>query len=168
MQEWLKLTDFSKFPKPDPKLMVLLEEALNVDLPKLMHQFPMEQAKAAETLNPFMEDTDPNFWMHYDGVDKEKYGAAFNQLLEPERKQDPRADKISGKKLRQFFVEQSGLPVPILSKVWILSDIDKDGFLDLDEFALAMHLLNCVKTQNITLPDALPPTLVPASKKSTL
>ncbi len=62
----------------------------------------------------------------------------------------------------------SGLPVPILSKVWGLSDIDKDGFLDFDEFTLAMHLVDCLKTETVSLPDTLPATLVPASKKSTL
>lgn len=54
MREWLKLVDFAKFPKPDPRLLTILDEALNVDIPKLMHQFPMEQSKVAETLNPFM------------------------------------------------------------------------------------------------------------------
>jgi len=160
MQEWLKLVDFTKFPKPDPRLMTLLDEALNTDIPKLMNQFPMEQAKSAETMNPFMEDTDPNFWMHFEGIDKSKYAPTFQGL-------GPENNKLSGKVLKKFFVE-SGLPVPVLSKVWSLSDLDKDGFLDADEFTLAMHLVECLKVHNIQLPETLPPTLVPPSKKSTL
>jgi len=83
-REWLKLVDFAKFPKPDPRLMSQLEDALNTDIPRLMHQFPMEQARAAETLNPFMEDTDPNFWMHFEGIEKNKYAATFRNL-QPEQ-----------------------------------------------------------------------------------
>ena len=30
----------------------------------------------------------------------------------------------------------SKLPVDVLGKIWDLSDIDKDGFLDRDEFAV--------------------------------
>lgn len=159
-REWLKVVDFSKFPKPDPRLMTLLEDALNTDIPKLMHQFPMEQAPAAETLNPFMEDTDPNFWQHFEGIEKGKFAGTFRQL-------GPENNKLSGKILKKFFVE-SGLPVPILSKVWALSDIDKDGSLDQDEFTLAMHLVECVKDHGVQLPDVLPATLIPQSKKSSL
>ena len=37
---------------------------------------------------------------------------------------------------------KSKLPNNVLGKVWKLSDVDKDGLLDSDEFALAMHLIN--------------------------
>ena len=37
---------------------------------------------------------------------------------------------------------KSKLPNNVLGKVWKLSDVDKDGLLDADEFALAMHLIN--------------------------
>jgi GTPase SAR1 family protein len=160
MREWLKIVDFAKFPKPDPRLMAQLDEALTTDIPRLMHQFPMEQARPAETLNPFMEDTDPNFWMHFDGIERGKYQGTFMGLA-------PENGKLSGRVLKKFFMD-SGTPVPVLSKLWGLADIDKDGFLDADEFALAMHLLECVRTLNIQLPDILPPTLIPASKKSAL
>jgi hypothetical protein len=35
----------------------------------------------------------------------------------------------------------SKLAMPILGQIWDLSDTDKDGFLDLYEFTLAMHLI---------------------------
>ena len=38
------------------------------------------------------------------------------------------------------ILERSGLPVDTLRQVWNLSDIDRDGQLDSDEFAVAMHL----------------------------
>ena len=37
---------------------------------------------------------------------------------------------------------KSKLPNNVLGKIWKLSDVDKDGMLDADEFALAMHLIN--------------------------
>jgi len=53
----------------------------------------------------------------------------------------------------------------VLSKVWKLSDIDGDGFLDSDEFALALHLIN-IKLDGNELPSALPDHLVPPSKRA--
>jgi hypothetical protein len=37
---------------------------------------------------------------------------------------------------------KSKLPNSVLGKIWRLSDIDKDGMLDADEFALANYLVN--------------------------
>lgn len=59
---------------------------------------------------------------------------------------------------------KSKLPNSVLSKVWKLSDVDNDGFLDVEEFALAMHLIN-IKLDGNELPTALPDHLVPPSKR---
>lgn len=59
---------------------------------------------------------------------------------------------------------KSKLPNTVLSKIWKLADIDKDGMLDEDEFALAMHLIN-IKTDGNDLPTELPVHLIPPSKK---
>ena len=59
---------------------------------------------------------------------------------------------------------KSRLPNPVLAKVWRLADVDGDGALDSDEFALAMHLIN-VKLDGFDLPDDLPGHLIPPSKK---
>ena len=55
---------------------------------------------------------------------------------------------------------KSKLPNTVLSKIWNLSDIDKDGFLDCDEFALAMHLIK-IKLSGHDLPNKLPMHLIP-------
>lgn len=62
---------------------------------------------------------------------------------------------------------KSRLPNPVLAKVWRLADVDQDGALDSDEFALAMHLIN-IKLDGYDMPDDLPEHLIPPSKKQAL
>jgi len=59
---------------------------------------------------------------------------------------------------------KSKLPNSVLSKIWKLSDIDADGSLDIEEFALAMHLIN-VKLDGYELPNVLPDHLIPPSQR---
>lgn len=59
---------------------------------------------------------------------------------------------------------KSKLPNSVLSKIWKLSDVDADGFLDAEEFALSMHLIN-VKLDGNELPNVLPEHLIPPSKR---
>jgi hypothetical protein len=59
---------------------------------------------------------------------------------------------------------KSKLPNAVLGKVWKLADVDKDGMMDADEFALAMHLIN-IKLDGHELPTELPSHLVPPSKR---
>ena len=59
---------------------------------------------------------------------------------------------------------KSKLPNTVLGKIWKLSDIDDDGYLDADEFALAMHLIN-IKLDGHDLPVVLPNHLIPPSKR---
>lgn len=59
---------------------------------------------------------------------------------------------------------KSKLPNAVLGKIWKLSDLDKDGFLDADEFALAMHLIN-VKLDGHDIPTELPEHLIPPKKR---
>lgn len=48
--------------------------------------------------------------------------------------------------------------------VWELSDIDKDGMLDMDEFSVAMYL--CRQSQSgFPIPAELPADVVPPSKR---
>ena len=59
---------------------------------------------------------------------------------------------------------RSKLPSSVLRRVWALSDIDQDGQLDRDEFAVAMFLIDHKLSGN-DLPDVLPDRLVPPSKR---
>ena len=68
---------------------------------------------------------------------------------------------LSGLQCRDILL-QSGLPRNILAEIWNLSDIDGDGQLTREEFILAMHLTNHVRSGQ-TLPTELPADLVPPS-----
>ncbi|XP_041594301.1 epidermal growth factor receptor substrate 15 isoform X2 [Vulpes lagopus] len=57
--------------------------------------------------------------------------------------------------------------LPWAVKVWELSDIDHDGMLDRDEFAVAMFLVYCALEKE-PVPMSLPPALVPPSKRKTV
>ena len=60
---------------------------------------------------------------------------------------------------------QSGLAKPDLEKIWTLSDPGNKGRLDMDEFAVAMHLIYR-KLNGYPVPNQLPPELVPPSTRN--
>lgn len=60
---------------------------------------------------------------------------------------------------------QSGLPKSDLERVWTLADQANRGKLNLDEFAVAMHLIYR-KLNGYPLPAQLPPELVPPSTRN--
>ena len=62
-------------------------------------------------------------------------------------------------------MSQSGLPKSDLEKIWTLSDPGNKGRLDMDEFAVAMHLIYR-KLNGYPVPNQLPPELVPPSSKN--
>lgn len=88
--------------------------------------------------------------------DKPKYDEIFEKL-------NPMDGKITGASAKAEMVK-SNLPNLVLSKIWKLSDLDKDGMLDSEEFALAMHLM-AVKLNGHTLPDELPRHLIPPNRR---
>uniref|UniRef100_A0A6T9E1W8 Calmodulin n=1 Tax=Haptolina ericina TaxID=156174 RepID=A0A6T9E1W8_9EUKA len=91
-------------------------------------------------------------------TDKQRYDQVFASL-------NPVNGLISGGTVRPVL-ERSGLPVDALRQVWNLSDIDRDGHLDADEFAVAMHLTRDLAGKPGAQPPAsLPPDLIPPSKK---
>ncbi|XP_074823566.1 ralBP1-associated Eps domain-containing protein 2 isoform X3 [Natator depressus] len=66
---------------------------------------------------------------------------------------------ISGSVAKNFFTK-SKLPIPELSHIWELSDVDCDGALTLPEFYAAFHLI-VARKNGYPLPDTLPETLLP-------
>ncbi|XP_037530303.1 ralBP1-associated Eps domain-containing protein 2 [Nematolebias whitei] len=66
---------------------------------------------------------------------------------------------IPGAVVKNFFTK-SKLPIPELSHIWELSDVDRDGALTFTEFCIAFHLI-VARKNGYPLPDSLPPTLQP-------
>ncbi|KAI9674484.1 MAG: actin organization and endocytosis protein [Caeruleum heppii] len=60
---------------------------------------------------------------------------------------------------------QSGLEKTDMERVWTLADHGNKGRLNLDEFAVAMHLIYR-KLNNYPLPNRLPPELIPPSTRN--
>uniref|UniRef100_A0A673GV41 Epidermal growth factor receptor pathway substrate 15 like 1 n=1 Tax=Sinocyclocheilus rhinocerous TaxID=307959 RepID=A0A673GV41_9TELE len=58
----------------------------------------------------------------------------------------------------------SNLLLDVLGKIWDLSDIDKDGHLDKDEFSVVMHLVYAAREKE-PVPSTLPTALIPPSKR---
>jgi Cytoskeletal-regulatory complex EF hand len=85
-----------------------------------------------------------------------KYDEIFDRL-------GPVNGKITGAIAKTELVK-SRLTNAVLGKIWKLSDIDKDGQLDSDEFALAMYLVG-LKLDGFDLPNELPAHLVPPNKR---
>lgn len=71
---------------------------------------------------------------------------------------------IGGDQAIEIF-GQSGLDKPDLERVWTLADHGNKGRLDLDEFAVAMHLIYR-KLNGYPMPNQLPPELVPPSTRN--
>ncbi|XP_046583814.1 EH domain-containing protein 3-like [Haliotis rubra] len=175
MQEQLQHHDFTKFHALKPKLVETVDHMLANDISRLMQMVPHEEMMensdignvkggAFEGYNesPFGigrgEGIDKGRGEHEWVVSHEKYeyDDAFERL-------NPVNGKITGAAAKSEMVK-SKLPNSVLSKVWKLADVDKDGMLDADEWALANHLIK-IKLEGHDLPSDLPDHLIPPSKK---
>uniref|UniRef100_A0A7N6ATL1 Epidermal growth factor receptor pathway substrate 15 n=1 Tax=Anabas testudineus TaxID=64144 RepID=A0A7N6ATL1_ANATE len=88
--------------------------------------------------------------------EKKKFDSIFDSL-------GPVGGILTGDKVKPVLLN-SKLPVDILGRVWELSDIDRDGMLDKDEFSVAMYLVYRA-LEGEPVPMSLPPPLVPPSKR---
>ncbi|KAK2835903.1 hypothetical protein Q5P01_016387 [Channa striata] len=66
---------------------------------------------------------------------------------------------ILGAVAKNFFTK-SKLPIPELSHIWELSDVDRDGALTFPEFCTAFHLI-VARKNGYALPESLPAALQP-------
>jgi EH domain-containing protein 1 len=161
----LRDADFSKFKKFDEKVFQAVDEALNTDIPDLLLKLDNRSIKQAEEkadrLNPFAaeESTD---WIVTPTM-KSQFDLIFHSLPLDIN------GKASGAAVKRPM-EQSGLNKEQLRLIWTLSDIDKDGCLDEDEFAVAMFLISVAQNgdDEAPLPASLKPSWIPPSKRSNL
>ncbi|XP_056148788.1 epidermal growth factor receptor substrate 15-like 1 [Lampris incognitus] len=88
--------------------------------------------------------------------EKGKFEGIFESL-------GPVSGLLSGDKVKPVLIN-SKLPLDVLGKIWDLSDGDKDGHLDKEEFAVAMHLVYRAMEKE-PVPATLPASLIPPSKR---
>jgi len=157
--------DISKFPKMDKKILENLNIMLNTDMPKLMSMVP-SQNDSGDTeskdamLNPFADHDalaeSVGTWS-VPKSERETYSNKFMELT--------KTGKLSGKAAMPVMAK-TGLTRGVLGKIWGLGDIDKDGFLDKDEFVVVMYLMKCKLDGKFDkVPSQLPDTVIPPSKR---
>ncbi|XP_042207993.1 EH domain-containing protein 3-like isoform X2 [Homarus americanus] len=177
MQDQLQHHDFTKFNVMKPRLLEAVDRMLAEDIARLMAMIPVEEAASNKenavirggAFDGVMNDSTVFGFKRGEGADagagdpdwivakdRFKYDQLFDNL-------NPVDGKITGSAAKHEMLK-SKLPNSVLGKVWKMSDIDKDGMLDADEFALAMHLIN-IKLDGNDLPNDLPEHLVPPSKR---
>ncbi|XP_077173072.1 intersectin-2 isoform X2 [Paroedura picta] len=101
-------------------------------------------AQISTTLN-----RSPNVWA-ITSEERSKHNKQFDNLK-------PIGGYVTGDQARSFFL-QSGLSPQILAEIWALSDLNKDGKMDQQEFSIAMKLIK-LKLQGQPLPVILPPIM---------
>lgn len=74
---------------------------------------------------------------------KLRFSQQFNQL------DKSRVGLLTGNQARGVLGE-SQLPTNILAEIWNLSDVNKDGCLSIDEFIIAMYLVEMTKVRLIS------------------
>ncbi|KAI8904539.1 P-loop containing nucleoside triphosphate hydrolase protein [Powellomyces hirtus] len=162
-RETLAMFKLEKFAKLDKKMIDIVDQALSVDFPKLMQEYPTAQPTiAAMERNPFEAPGAANtsgggdeLW-RYEQISRKGYVDQFRTIAGVDGKASGAACKP--------ILESTGVETNVLAKVWRLADWTKDGYLDLDEFVVAMHLCNVAKKGWAELPDVLPQTLIPQRK----
>jgi len=179
MQENFAYHDFAKFNSLKPKLIEKVDEMLSLDITRLMSMLPHEALENTESqtvkggvfastqgeFNPFATGAAEGYklgagsgdWIVNASGGKERYDLQFEDL-------NPIDGRISGAIAKKEMVK-SKLPKNTLAKIWTLADIDKDGQLDEEEFALAMYLIDVKLKDDDDVPTALPDHLVPPSKR---
>ncbi|KAG0054504.1 hypothetical protein BGZ83_011098 [Gryganskiella cystojenkinii] len=165
----LRVYKFESFSKIKEPILAVAEEALSVDLPKLMRRFPqgnplLDQAQRNPFLIPDMSNSllspggsggeiPPSYW-HFSSVDKASAMPIFMTLR-------PIEGRINGSTAKPYLMS-TGLSMEILAKVWTLADWDSNGYMDENEFAVALHLIRAIENGGESiLPETLPRTMIP-------
>ena len=76
----------------------------------------------------------------------------------------PEGGFLSSQKARDVLV-RTGLERDQLRQIWNLSDIDRDGLFDHDEYVVAMFLCDAVIQKGRPIPTELPISVIPPSKR---
>ena len=172
-QDQLQAQDFSKFQPLKSKLLEVVDDMLAHDIAQLMVLVRQEESQQPAQIvkgGAFEGTLHGPFGHGYgegagEGIDDAEWVVARDKPMYDEifYTLSPVDGKITGANAKKEMV-RSKLPNSVLGKIWKLADIDKDGMLDDEEFALANHLIK-VKLEGHELPNELPAHLVPPSKR---
>ncbi|KAJ5644034.1 uncharacterized protein N7484_006541 [Penicillium longicatenatum] len=118
---------------------------------------PMNNAPVPQFGGPLSAQTTGGEWlispqekMHFDGI--------FETVDTAKR------GMITGDQAVGFFMKAQ-LPEEVLAQIWDLADIDADGQLTREEFAVAMYLVRLQRGGKEPLPQVLPPALIPPNMR---
>lgn len=121
-------------------------------------QSPLARPPTYGTPPPMSAQTTGPQWL-ITPQEKAKYDQFFSTV------DTQRRGVVTGEQAVRFFSD-SGLPEDTLASVWDLADINSEGQLTKDEFAVAMYLIRQQRMPNAApLPAFLPPALVPPSMR---
>lgn len=184
----LKDVKFSEFSALKQDQIDSLEKCLTVEIPKLMEELPSEKdtpeilrLKMGSTVanpnarnvplrvdkfgkrsndnapNPFGfgADNEDQYWALQDSA--ERLQSNFEAL-------GPEGGFLPPDIAREVLLN-TGLQKEQLRKIWNLSDIDRDGFLDYHEYVVAKFLCEVVMQTGRKIPQELPSSVVPPSKR---
>jgi len=171
MQELLTHQDFDKFQSLNPLVLERVEQMLAKDIAEIMTLVPQEAASDSDIAGGvFARAQGSPFGYHLgEGADAGKHDAEWivntrrNKYDETYKSLSPVNGKVMQSAVREVMVK-SKLPNSVLGKIWRLADVDDDGLLDADEFALAMYLID-LRLDGHDLPMTLPHHLVPPTKR---
>lgn len=107
------------------------------------------------TSNPFLDEPTPpkSSWII------QPFKAEYDKIF---FSHGPSNGKLSPAQIKDAL-STTGVPRATLRSIWELSDIDKDGMIDQDEFAVAMYLCR-LANQGKPMPASLPHEMTPPSK----
>ncbi|XP_070712322.1 EH domain-containing protein 1-like [Pempheris klunzingeri] len=180
MRKILPDFDFMKFNTLNSKLITKVQTMLQNDIPTLLGMIPQESQVTAEEktvkggifssrnnlndtraeYNPFTSGAEEgvNFGSNSDEWIVNQFRASYDRVFESLPNEN---GKLSGAIARQELL-RTKLPNKVLAILWNLSDVDRDGKLTKDEFALMCYLCK-LKSEGHEIPDELPAHLRPPS-----
>ena len=161
--ESLKTCDFSTFKKLNPTMIEALDKMMSTELPRLMAQVPQDQEVAHEDYMMNIKKRQGGV-MYDNDTTPFGMGATLDILNAPVPVNDYQYEfeqlvpdsegKVTGTQVKKTM-QDSKLPNTTLKRIWTLGDVDGDGKLDVNEFAIVKHLLK-LKLDGHELPVELP------------